>query len=167
MCIKYCHILETQIFSPHSTHSLKTVFMSKNTSPIIVVEDDPDDQAILSDILNELEIPNKLIWFTNGPDAFHYLKATPEQPFIIFSDVNLPGQSGIEFKRSIDNDKELRKKSIPFVFFSTSVNKNAVNEAYTKMTVQGFFQKSDKYGEIKKTIKLIMDYWYLCKHPNS
>jgi CheY-like chemotaxis protein len=134
--------------------------------PIVVLEDDLDDQGILEDILKELGVSNKSVWFTNGPDAFHYLKTTEEQPFIIFSDVNLPGQNGIEFKRQIDNDKELRKKSIPFVFFSTSVNKNAVNEAYTKMTVQGFFKKSDKYEEIKRTVKLILDYWFLCKHPN-
>lgn len=134
--------------------------------PIVVLEDDLDDQSILEDILKELDVPNKSVWFTNGSDAFHYLKTTEEEPFIIFSDVNLPGQNGIEFKRQIDNDKELRKKSIPFVFFSTSVNKNAVNEAYTKMTVQGFFKKSDKYEEIKRTVKLILDYWYLCKHPN-
>lgn len=135
--------------------------------PIIVIEDDPDDKHILEDILKELDIPNKLIWFTNGPDAFHYLKTTEEQPFVILSDVNLPGQNGIEFKKQVDNDKELRQKSIPFVFFSTSASKNTVTEAYTKMTVQGFFQKNSKYEEIKGTIKLIMDYWYLCKHPNT
>lgn len=144
----------------------KTITMAK-PGPIIVVEDDLDDQAILNDILTELEVPNKLKWFIRSTEAFLYLKTTEEQPFIIFSDVNLPGQNGIEFKRQIDTDHELRQKSIPFVFFSTSVNKNAVNEAYTKMTVQGFFKKSDNYEQIKRTIKLILDYWYLCKHPNA
>jgi CheY-like chemotaxis protein len=135
--------------------------------PVIVVEDDLDDQAILDDILKELKVPNKLIWFTRSSDAFKYLKTTAEQPFIIFSDVNLPGQNGIEFKRQIDNDPELRQKSIPFIFFSTSVNKTAVTEAFTQMTVQGFFKKSDKYEEIKRIVRLVLDYWYLCKHPNS
>lgn len=137
------------------------------SGPIIVVEDDPDDKDILEDVLKDLNITNKLIWFTNGPAAFDYLKATPELPLIIFSDVNLPIQNGIEFKWHVDNDPELRRKSIPFVFFSTSVDQHAVNEAYTKMTVQGFFQKPSSYKEIKNIIGLILDYWKICRHPNS
>jgi len=81
-----------------------------------MVEDDADDEAIFTEILEELEIPNKIICFHNSSDAFDYLKKTTEQPFIIFSDVNLPGENGIEFKRRIDADKQLRQKSIPFVF---------------------------------------------------
>lgn len=137
------------------------------SGPIVVIEDDPDDKEILEDVLNDLNIPNKLIWFTNGPTAFRYLKTTPEQPLLILSDVNLPIQSGIEFKWQIDNDPELRRKSIPFIFFSTSVDQHAVTEAYTKMTVQGFFQKPANYEEIKRVVKLIVDYWKVCRHPNS
>lgn len=135
--------------------------------PIIVVEDDPDDKDILEDVLKDLNIPNKLIWFTNGPAAFHHLKTTSEQPLIILSDVNLPIQSGIEFKRQVDSDSELRQKSIPFVFFSTSIDQLAVNEAYTKTTVQGFFQKPGNYDQIKNVIKVIVEYWKICRHPNS
>ncbi len=136
------------------------------SGPIIVVEDDPDDEAIFEEILQELGVTNKLRWFTKSSDAFDFLKTTKEKPFLIFSDVNMPGDSGIEFKRRIDQDPQLRQKSIPFVFYSTGVDQRAINEAYTKMTVQGFFQKSNSYQEIKKTIKMILDYWMECKHPN-
>jgi response regulator RpfG family c-di-GMP phosphodiesterase len=139
--------------------------MAKN-GPIIVLEDDEDDKSIFEEILRDLDIANRMIWFTKADDAFKYLKDTPEQPFIIISDVNVPGQNGLEFKKRIDNDEELRKKSIPFVFFSTSVDQKAVNEAYTKMTVQGFFQKYYNYEEIKACVKLVLDYWKFCKHPN-
>jgi response regulator RpfG family c-di-GMP phosphodiesterase len=135
--------------------------------PIIIVEDDPDDKHILEEVLQDLHIMNKLIWFIKTAEAFLYLKTTPEHPFIIFCDVNLPGQNGVDFKRQIDNDEELRKKSIPFIFYSTSIDQKAVNEAYTKMTVQGFFQKGHTYKEIKTTIKLIVDYWEACRHPNA
>ena len=137
------------------------------SGPIIVLEDDIDDQDILETILRELNVQNKLVFFTKADEAFRFLKSTSEQPFLIFSDVNLPGQNGIEFKRQIDDDKELRKKSIPFLFYSTSVDQQTVNKAYTQMTVQGFFQKSHSYEEIKKRIKLILEYWQDCKHPNS
>jgi CheY-like chemotaxis protein len=135
--------------------------------PIIIIEDDAEDQEIFKDILEELKISNKIIWFTDPHAAFDYLKTTSEQPFIIFSDVNLPKQNGVEFKRKIDEDNQLRKKSIPFIFYSTFVSQEFVNQAYTQMSVQGFFKKGTSYKEIKSDIKMIIDYWQICKHPNT
>ena len=117
--------------------------------------------------MKDLKVFNPVVWFKNCDEAFSYLKTTSEQPFLIFCDVNLPGLSGIECKHQIDDNKELRKKSIPFVFCSTSVDQKTVDEAYTKMTVQGFFQKKNTYAELKETIKLIVAYWEECKHPNT
>ena len=137
------------------------------SGPIIIIEDDSDDKELFAEILKELEVPNKAIWFTNCIDAFAYLKTTKDQPFVIFSDVNLPKQNGIEFKKQIDADEQLRKKCIPFVFYSTSVAPKLVTEAYTKMTVQGFFKKPDNYDDMKKTISHILKYWEICQHPNT
>ena len=137
------------------------------SGPILVIDDDADDKDIFESVLKELGVDNKRLWFTNCKDAFEYLRATNEQPFIIFCDVNIPGLTGIEFKRQIDKHPQLRKKGIPFIFYSTSVNQETVNEAYTEMTVQGFFQKKDRYEEIKKDIKLMVDYWQECRHPNT
>ena len=137
------------------------------SGPIIAIENDVDDKEVFEEILNNLEVVNKLIWFDNCNTAFAYLKTTTDQPFIIFCDVNVPGLSGMEFKRRIDEDNQLRRKSIPFVFYSTSVNQKTVNEAYTQMTVQGFFQKQNSIAEVTKTLQLILDYWKDCKHPNT
>ncbi len=136
-------------------------------SPIILVEDDTDDKEILEMILKDLNITNPLIWFANAHDAFEHLRITTQQPFIILSDVNLPGMSGTEFKKKVDDDPGLRKKCIPFVLYSTSVDKQTVEEAYTKMTVQGFFKKNSGYADIKNTIRIIHEYWTYCRHPNS
>ena len=135
--------------------------------PIIIVEDDKDDRDIIEEVLKELIIPNEIVWFKRCVDAFDYLKTHTNQPFLIFCDINLPGLSGLEFKRQIDADKELRKKSIPFVFLSTSTDKKYVDEAYMEMTVQGYFQKANSYVEIKNTVKAILEYWKICKHPNA
>jgi len=140
--------------------------MSKS-GPIVIVEDDIDDKELLEDALRELDIANELRHFTRCPDALEYLKTTYEQPFLILSDVNLPGQSGIEFKKQIDSDSQLREKSIPFIFFSTSIDAHTVKTAYTEMTVQGFFQKCYKYEDFKNLLKIIMNYWLVCRHPNS
>jgi response regulator RpfG family c-di-GMP phosphodiesterase len=134
--------------------------------PIIIIEDDADDKHILEMILKDLGVDNQLIWFTNCKDAFVYLKTTAEQPFIIFSDMNLPEQSGIDFKKQIDEHPQLHKKCIPFIFYSTSVDQATVNQAYTEMTVQGFFEKKTSLEGIRKTIRVIIDYWEECRHPN-
>ena len=137
------------------------------TGPIILVEDDVDDQHIFECVLHELGIKNTLLCMSNCTVAFTYLKTTTDQPFIIICDVNLPGQSGIEFKMRIDNDEELRSKAIPFVFYTTSADRIAIDTAYKNMTVQGFFQKEDNYDDIKSTVKVLMDYWLKCRHPNQ
>ena len=140
--------------------------MSK-LGPIVIVEDDLDDQEMIQEAMEEVGIKNELVFFDRSLKAFEFLKSTTQQPFLILSDVNLPAQNGIEFKRQIDEDRQLREKSIPFVFYSTAVDKNSVNTAYQELTVQGFFQKSNTFQEVKQTIGVILEYWRLCRHPNS
>jgi CheY-like chemotaxis protein len=137
------------------------------SGPIIIIEDDEDDKSIIDEVLRELNILNKIVWFKKCTDAVSYLKETVEQPFVIISDINLPGLSGVECKQQIDDDERLRVKSIPFVFLSTSNNKKTINTVYTIMNVQGYFQKPTSYEEIKRTIRTILEYWKICKHPNS
>lgn len=134
---------------------------------IILVEDDKDDKMFFEEVVKDLGIKNEIKWFDNTEDAIHFLKTTKKSIFLIFSDINLPGKNGLEFKRFIDYDPKLRKKSIPFVFYSTSAFQQDVNEAYTEMTVQGFFRKGSDIQESTRTIKVIFEYWSLCKHPNT
>ena len=135
--------------------------------PIIIVEDDVDDRDIIEDVLKELNIPNPTVFFKRCKEAFEYLMTHGNQPFIILCDINMPDQSGIEFKRQIDSDLILRQKSIPFVFFSTSAEKKYVTQAYSELTVQGFFKKANSYEETKEIVRVILEYWKICKHPNT
>jgi CheY-like chemotaxis protein len=137
------------------------------TGPIVLVEDDEDDIAIFSEVLKELGISNRLISFIKPADAYYFLDNNEEQPFIIFSDVNLPGMSGLEFKNKLDHNEKLKIKSIPFVFYSTSAEKKYVNEAYLHLTVQGFFLKGHSMKDIKDQLRIIFEYWKICRHPNS
>jgi CheY-like chemotaxis protein len=137
------------------------------SGPIVLVDDDPEDEELVNEVLQQLQIRNKLIYFDDCIKALDYLEHTTDKPLIILSDINLHKLNGIEFKRKIDEDPRLREKSIPFIFYSTSVDKHAVHQAYKELTVQGFFQKTNSLQELKTVIKLIVDYWCLCKHPNS
>jgi response regulator RpfG family c-di-GMP phosphodiesterase len=140
--------------------------MSKS-GMLVIVEDDLDDQIFLSGVLKKIGIENEIAWFDNTDDALNFLLTTTRSLSIIFSDINLPGKNGLEFKRTIDSTPKLRKKSIPFVFYSTAANQKDVNEAYTNMTVQGFFKKGMDTSETEMIMKIIFDYWTLCKHPNT
>ncbi|WP_207496937.1 response regulator [Aridibaculum aurantiacum] len=135
--------------------------------PIVFLEDDSDDQEFIREVIEGLNVRNDLMIFSTAMEAFKFLKETAIQPFIIFCDINLPMINGLEFKKMMEEDPSLKEKSIPFVFFSTSVDKASVEEAFEQMTVQGFFQKPANIPELKKMLQVIIDYWTLSKHPAS
>jgi CheY-like chemotaxis protein len=135
------------------------------TGAIIIIEDDMDDQEILTDVFKSLNYKNEIRFFPDGEQALEYLKATEIKPFIIFSDINMPRLGGMELREKIHENEDLRLKSIPFLFFSTSAEQKYVIDAYSK-SVQGFFVKPREYNDIVETIKTIVDYWMRCVSPN-
>ncbi len=140
--------------------------MHPSLGPIIILEDDLDDQEILREILAELKVPYRIDFYTQARDVLEYLNTTSEKPFIILSDVNLPSMNGLELRQVINDNESLRQKSIPFIFISTSADQFAIKQAYN-LTIQGYFVKQHSIPEIKKTVKLIIDYWENCKHVNQ
>lgn len=133
--------------------------------PIILVEDDMDDQELIIDALKLLKVTNEVKTFDNGQKAFDFLKITDKQPFMIISDLNLPVMNGLQLKSEIDKNEYLKSKCIPFIFLSTSAETKAVKEAYD-LCVQGFFVKEITYDGIYKQLKGMIDYWKSCRHPN-
>ena len=133
--------------------------------PIIIIEDDLDDQELLNDVFASLSYPNEIIFFSDGEQALQYLTATLIEPFIIFSDINMPRLSGMELREKIHENEDLRIKSIPYLFFSTSAEQSYIIDAYSK-SIQGFFVKPSNYEEIRDTIRVIIEYWLRCVSPN-
>jgi len=133
--------------------------------PIIIIEDDLDDQEIFHAIFEELNYKNEIIFFGDGEKALEYLVKTAIEPFIIFSDINMPKLGGMELREKIHENEDLRIKSIPYLFFSTSAEQKHVIDAYSK-SIQGFFVKPSDYGEIKDTLRIIVEYWQKCVSPN-
>jgi CheY-like chemotaxis protein len=133
---------------------------------IIIIEDDPDDQFVLEEVFKELEYPNERMYFADGLAALDYLYTTPERPFIIISDINLPKLDGLELRRKVQTDADLSLKCIPYVYFTTAINHQAVIDAYST-SAQGFFVKPGLFEEIKETIDVMMKYWIKCAAPNN
>ncbi|MCW3113061.1 MAG: response regulator [Segetibacter sp.] len=133
--------------------------------PIIIIEDDVDDQEMLGDVFKELKFKNKIIFFGDSQKALDFLIDTEIEPFIIFSDINMPKLTGLELREKVHNNEELRLKSIPYLFFTTTAEQQAVIEAYSK-SVQGFFVKPGSYDGLKRVIKTIVEYWQECVSPD-
>ena len=133
--------------------------------PIIIIEDDEDDQLLLSDVFKDLNYPNEVILFGDGFAAFEYLKTSHHQPFLILSDINLPALSGFELREKVQNNEDLRLKCIPYLFFTTAADQRTVIDAYSK-SVQGFFTKPNRYADLYRVLRNIVEYWKDCQSPN-
>ena len=134
--------------------------------PIIVIEDDMDDQEILHEIFQNLGYTNKISYFIDGNEALEYLNQTDVQPFLILSDINMPKLNGFELRNKVFNNIQLQEKCIPYLFFTTGANKKAVSEAYA-MSVQGFFLKPSTIPLFRETVRKIIEYWKECIAPSS
>ncbi|HEY0732930.1 MAG TPA: response regulator [Chitinophagaceae bacterium] len=133
--------------------------------PIIIIEDDLDDQEMLTEIFKDLDYKNETIFFGDGEAALAFLVDTEIEPFIIFSDINMPKLNGVELREKVHNNEDLRIKSIPYLFFTTTAEQKHVVDAYSK-SIQGFFVKPRKYSDLRRTIKIIVEYWQECVSPN-
>ncbi len=150
---------------------LTTDFILKKTAMnkkgvIIIIEDDADDIFLLEEVFNSLNYPNKRIYFPNGEDALEFLCRTDIIPFLILSDINMPRLDGFALRQKLHTDAALQLKCIPYLFFSTAMNRKMVIDAYS-MSVQGFFVKQNSFQELEKTIQIIMEYWTRCAAPNN
>lgn len=134
--------------------------------PIVVIEDDEDDQLILQEVFNRLDYPNKLIFFNNGQDALDFLNRGEVLPFLILSDINMPKLDGFALRQKLKSDAALQLKCIPYIFFTTTAEQSSVIDAYS-LSAQGFFIKPNSIEAIQKSISAIMEYWMLCAAPNN
>lgn len=135
------------------------------SGPIIIIEDDLDDQELFQEVFDSLNLKNEIKFFNEGEQALEYLTDTTIEPFIIFSDINMPKLNGMELREKVHENEDLRIKSIPYLFFSTSAEQEHVVDAYSK-SIQGFFVKPNSFPELKDTIKTIVEYWQKCVSPN-
>jgi len=135
------------------------------TGPIIIIEDDMDDQNILKTVFEDLAVANKIVFFENGNDAYEYLIETKDQPFIILSDIDMHKLNGFELKEKVRNNEQLSLKCIPYIFFTTAAEQEMVIDAYSK-SIQGFFVKPPDYDKMRRVIYSIIEYWKECHPPN-
>ena len=135
------------------------------TGPIVVIEDDADDQEILVEIFTNLDYKNPVIYFSDSEEALQFLIDTKIKPFLILSDINMPKLTGFELRQKVHTNEDLNLKCIPYLFFTTTSAQKAIVDAYSQ-SVQGFFIKANSIDKLESTIKKIIEYWQECEAPN-
>jgi len=134
------------------------------SGPIILVEDDIDDQELIMEIIQGSSIGNPLKLFHNGQQALEYLRTSPDYPFLIICDVNMPVMNGLELRQHMHDDESMKNRSAPFIFLSTTENRDVVRRAFA-LSVQGFFKKPAEFRELQLLLELALDYWKHCEYP--
>ncbi|SEI45782.1 CheY chemotaxis protein or a CheY-like REC (receiver) domain [Dyadobacter koreensis] len=134
--------------------------------PILYVGGDEDDRYLVTDVLESIGCTSKVINFATGQELIDYLNSCKERPFIILCDLYLPQMNGLELKEVINADDKLKRRTIPFIFLSDSVNPKDVDDAYMSL-VQGFYVKATTYEGLKKQLGAICEYWELATLPGE
>lgn len=134
--------------------------------PIIVIEDDLEDQFLIGETFKNLAYNNEVLFFDDGIKAMEYLDKTDARPLLILSDINMPKMNGPEIRDVVHNHEQQNVKCIPYLFFTTGANQKLVIDAYST-SVQGFFKKPTSFDDFERTIRTIVDYWRECISPSE
>jgi CheY-like chemotaxis protein len=138
----------------------------RRRGPIVVVDDDPDDQYLYKKAFEKLDLENQIVIFDNGMDALEYFEKAAVEPFIILCDINMPIMSGLQLREAMCSNPTVCKKNTPFIFMSTSARQSDIDKA-TSLYTHGFFQKEMSYERHENTLKKIIDYWGSCRYAEK
>ncbi len=133
--------------------------------PILIVEDNPADRYLIKLAFKDAKIKNEVVMAESGAKALKLLGQKDFRPFMIISDVKMPGMDGFELKKTIDEDKVMSSKAIPFIFMSSYIHDKEVQEAFD-LHSNGYFPKKD-FEDQTKVINLITKYWSESELPQS
>jgi CheY-like chemotaxis protein len=91
---------------------------------ILVVDDDKEDQEIISDHFDRVGFVEGVCYVDNGQEAINFLETIVSKkmdlPRLVILDLNMPVLNGTETLYMLKTDP--RYKDVPVVIFSTSEN---------------------------------------------
>ena len=113
--------------------SRNTAQPSRNSIPILIAEDDPDDRMLIEEAFNESEFDHPLAFVSNGVELLQYLDAKGQftncsRPGLILLDLNMPKMDGREALKHIKANSSTRR--IPVVVFTTSNVDDDIDSTY-------------------------------------
>jgi CheY-like chemotaxis protein len=133
---------------------------------ILLVEDNPDDQALTLRALKAHKIMNEVVVAEDGAEALEYLHATgvhagrdpSDLPQIVLLDLKLPKIDGLEVLKRIRS--EPRTRLLPVVILTSSKEERDLVNGYS-LGANSYVQKPVDFKEFSEAVRQLGLYWLL------
>jgi two-component system, response regulator len=137
-----------------------------NERHILLVEDNPDDEALTVRAFAKNNIRNKIVVARDGAEALDHLLAIDSgdvsPPVLVLLDLKLPKVDGLEVLRRIRAGE--RTRLIPVVILSTSVEQEDVLAGY-RDGANAYVRKPISFSEFAQSVNAIGMFWLLLAEP--
>lgn len=138
--------------------------------PILLVEDNPDDEALTIRAFGKNSIQNPIVVARDGQEALDYLYAqgpfssrnADERPVLILLDIKLPKLNGIEVLRQIRGHDATRL--IPVVVLTTSKEEDDLVKSYS-LGANSYIRKPVDFMQFMEVVKQVGIYWLMLNEP--
>ena len=138
--------------------------MKFKNSTILLVEDNPDDEALTLRALQKNNVGNQIVVVRDGLEALDYLFAKNDYadrdpndlPQLILLDIKLPKMDGLEVLRQIRANP--RTRLLPVVILTSSREEQDLIEGY-KSRVNSYIRKPVNFTQFVETIRELGLYW--------
>jgi two-component system response regulator len=131
-------------------------------SVILLVEDNPKDEALTLRALERSNIASKVVVAHDGVEAIDYLFASDADearnalPELILLDLKLPKIDGHEVLKRIRNNE--RTRLLPIVILTTSVEERDRLEGY-RLGANSYVRKPVDFAEFARAVIQLGLYW--------
>ncbi|MEO3428079.1 response regulator [Pelagibius sp. CAU 1746] len=133
---------------------------------ILLVEDNPDDEALALRAFAKNNIRNEVVVARDGSEALDYLFARKAYqgrdpaglPQVVLLDLNLPKVSGLEVLRQIRADE--RTRLLPVVILTSSKEEQDIVEGYS-LGANSYVRKPVNFDEFLAAARQLGLYWLL------
>ncbi len=141
-----------------------------SNSPILHVEDSPEDVFLLRHAFGTAEIANPVQVVWDGQQAIEYLSGEGQfadrikfpVPGLVLLDLKLPHKMGLDVLRWIRQRPEL--KSLIVIILSASINEGDVQRAY-ELGANAFLVKPSSIIELADICRALKHFWLVHNTP--
>ncbi|MFT5583236.1 MAG: CheY-like chemotaxis protein [Cognaticolwellia sp.] len=137
--------------------ALLRVNVSAFRQTLLIVDDDPDDQELLREALDEAGFDGSVHTAGDGDTALAWLRVQETRPDLMVLDLHMPRVRGFELLAQIRADPKLRP--MPVVVMTTSWSQDDVRRAY-ELGVNSFLIKPVLFEELVHTVESLVYYWF-------
>ena len=139
------------------------------TKVILLVEDNPDDEALTLRAFAKNNIGNRLIVVRDGAEALDWLlkrgkyqnRLEPD-PQIVLLDLKLPKVDGLEVLRQLRDDP--RTKLLPVVILTSSKEESDLLKGY-ELRANSYIRKPVDFARFVEAVREIGMYWLVLNEP--